>query len=69
MHAGYGKKWLTEILKNRGADPEAYHTVRDRCGELVAATVATATPAEIAAIKERAAALLAKAQGEGEKSA
>ncbi len=64
MHAGYGKKWLSEILKARGADPNAYDEVRQKCGELVEANVKTATLDEIAALKTRAAALLEAAQRE-----
>jgi hypothetical protein len=63
MHAGYGKRWLKELLAVRGEDPAAYDHIRERCGQLVSDCVSTATPEEIAAIKQRAGALMAKAKG------
>ncbi len=50
IHAGYGKRWLRELLAARGEDPARFEVVRERCGELVKACVETATPDEIAAI-------------------
>ena len=61
MHAGYGKRWLKELLAVRGEDPTAYDQVRDRCEKLVSRYVSTATPKEVAAIRKAASALLAKA--------
>jgi uncharacterized ferritin-like protein (DUF455 family) len=62
IHAGYGKKWLQRLLELRGEDPAHYDKIRDRCAELVANEVAKADPAEVAALKEVAAALVAKAE-------
>jgi len=61
IHAGYGKHWLKELLAARGEDPVAYERVRERCGELVADCVSTATASEIAALKGVATSLLTKA--------
>jgi hypothetical protein len=61
MHAGYGKRWLKELLAIRGQDPAAYDQVRERCEKLVSDHVGTATPEEVAAIKKVASALMAKA--------
>jgi Protein of unknown function (DUF455) len=61
MHAGYGKHWLKELLAIRGQDAEAYDQIRKRCGELVTDFVSTATPNEVAGIKEVASALITKA--------
>ncbi|MGH9503993.1 MAG: DUF455 family protein [Terriglobales bacterium] len=62
MHAGYGKHWLKELLAVRGQDPTAYDRVREHCEKLVSDCVSTATPDEIAAIKEVATALMNKAR-------
>jgi uncharacterized protein DUF455 len=62
IHAGYGKYWLKELLAARGQDPTAYGQVRDRCEKLVSDYVSTATPDEVAAIKQVASALMAKAR-------
>jgi uncharacterized ferritin-like protein (DUF455 family) len=61
MHAGYGKRWLKELLAIRGQDPAAYDQVRERCEKLVSDYVGTATAEEVAAIKRIASALMAKA--------
>jgi uncharacterized ferritin-like protein (DUF455 family) len=61
IHAGYGKRWLKELLAVRGEDPANSEAVRHRCGELVRACVATATTEEVAAIKRVANDLMAKA--------
>ena len=61
MHAGYGKRWLKELLAIRGQDPAAYDQVRERCEKLVSDCVGTATAEEVAAIKQIASALLSKA--------
>jgi uncharacterized ferritin-like protein (DUF455 family) len=61
MHAGFGKHWLKELLTVRGQDPGAYDQIRNRCEELVKEFVAGATPDEIAALKQTASNLLARA--------
>src|ERR1700732_222584 len=61
MHAGYGKHWLKELLAVRKEDPAAYDQVRERCGKLVSACVATATEEEVTAIKKIANALMIQA--------
>lgn len=58
MHAGYGKRWLVELVRARGLPPQALDAIHDRCGELVAATVAGATGTEIADIRAVTARLL-----------
>lgn len=62
LHAGYGKRWLKELLAIRGQDPAAYDEVRANCEKLVRDYVATATPAEISDLKRIADRLLARAQ-------
>lgn len=62
MHAGYGKHWLKELLAARGQNPTAYDQVRERCETLVSNCVRSATPGEVAAIKQTASALIAKAR-------
>jgi len=61
IHAGYGKHWLRELLTIRGEDPGAYDSVRERCGQLVAECVATATPQESSEIKDVARRLMDRA--------
>jgi uncharacterized ferritin-like protein (DUF455 family) len=61
IHAGYGKRWLKELLRARGEDPGAHDAVRERCGTLVSDCVGTATAEEIADIKRIAGALMEKA--------
>jgi len=61
IHAGYGKRWLKELLAIRGEDPAAHDQVRERCGKLVSDYVSTATAEEVAEIKKVASALMAKA--------
>ena len=61
IHAGYGKHWLKEILTVRGEQPQIHDQIRERCGQLVADFVKTATEQEIADIKKTANALIAKA--------
>ena len=68
IHAGYGKRWLKELLAVRGADPGTYDAVREQCGKLMTDFVNTATVAEIAGLKKVAAALLEKAAQFGEAS-
>ena len=60
IHAGYGKRWRKELLLARGEDPGAHKSIRHRCGQLVPEYVATATPQEVADLKERADAMLHK---------
>jgi len=60
MHAGYGKRWLRELLSVRGQDPATYDQVRERCEELVRSVVSTATAQEVAALKDVANALLTR---------
>jgi hypothetical protein len=62
IHAGYGKHWLQEILQVRGEDPGSYDAVRTRCGELVDATVASASEVEKAEIRQVADRLLHRAR-------
>jgi len=54
IHAGYGKRWLTALIEARGLPPDTFEHVRARCDELVAATVASATAAEVADIRAAA---------------
>jgi uncharacterized ferritin-like protein (DUF455 family) len=62
IHAGYGKRWLRELLAAQGQDPGAYEDVRKNCETLVARYVGTATSGEITELKTVAARLLGKAQ-------
>jgi hypothetical protein len=61
MHAGYGKRWLKELLAIRGQDPGAYDGIRERCEELVTDVVRTVTDKEVADIKTVANTLTSKA--------
>jgi uncharacterized ferritin-like protein (DUF455 family) len=63
LHAGYGKRWLKELLTVRGHNPETHDEIRERCGQLISNYVNTATPEEVAALKQTASALIAKATG------
>jgi hypothetical protein len=62
IHAGYGKRWLNELLAIRGQDPAAYDQIRERCERLVSNYVGTATPQEVFDIKRAASALITKAK-------
>jgi hypothetical protein len=62
LHAGYGKRWLKELLAVRGEDPAAYDRIRERCAELISAYVGTATSKEVSEIKTAASDLIAKAR-------
>jgi Protein of unknown function (DUF455) len=62
IHAGYGKRWLKELLAIRGQDPAAYDQIRERCERLVSDYVGTATPQEVADIRRAASALITKAK-------
>ncbi|HST12903.1 MAG TPA: DUF455 family protein [Terriglobales bacterium] len=64
MHAGYGKHWLKELLSTRGEDPASHDQVRNHCEKLVSNYVRSATPAEVADLKEVASALIAKAKSQ-----
>ena len=62
IHAAYGKKWLTEVLKLRGgASQPSLDAIRDRCGELVTSVVSSATSEEKVRIGQIAQAMIAKA--------
>ncbi len=61
MHAGFGKRWLKELLAVRGQDPAAYDHIRERCEKLVSDFLGTATVEEVTEIKRIAGALVAKA--------
>lgn len=63
IHAGYGKRWLKELLAVRGEDPAAHDQIRERCGQLVSEFVSTATPVEVADLKRVASNLIARAAG------
>jgi uncharacterized ferritin-like protein (DUF455 family) len=52
IHTGYGKKWLSQLLHNRGQDPEDYSEVKDHCERLVQNVVDTVTEQEIDEIKQ-----------------
>lgn len=61
MHAGYGRKWLQKLMELRGEDPSHYKSIRERCSALVEAVVSTATPEEVAELKQTAEAIVEKA--------
>lgn len=58
MHAAFGKRWLKQLLSVRGEDPGQYEAIREHCGELVRACVASAAPSEVEAIKRVASVLI-----------
>jgi len=60
IHAGYGKRWLRQLLTVRGQAPSDYERIRERCREMVADFVLSATPDEVSAIKRVANALISK---------
>ena len=60
IHAGYGKRWLRQLLTVRGQAPSDYERIRERCREMVADFVLSASPDEVSAIKRRANALISK---------
>jgi uncharacterized protein DUF455 len=62
LHAEYGRRWLKELLRRRGEDPDAWPQVLERCEQLVAAQLARATDADRDAIVARAEALLELAE-------
>lgn len=61
IHAEYGRRWLKQLLVQRGRPAEAYAHVLTECERLVAARVAEATADELASIQECADRLIAKA--------
>jgi len=63
LHAEYGRRWLKDLLEQRGEDPESWPTVLERCERLVAERVASATASDRARIIEAAEALVAEATG------
>jgi uncharacterized ferritin-like protein (DUF455 family) len=62
IHAAFGKRWLIALIEQRGLPAAAFEHIKERCEALVAATVATATPDEIADIRAVAEHLIARAQ-------
>jgi hypothetical protein len=62
IHAHYGQRWLTSLIDSGYPAAADVDSIRARCSELVAATVATATPAEMAELRHQAETLLAKAE-------
>ncbi len=62
IHAHYGKHWLTTLAQSEPDVIPAPEVVRERCSELVEATLATATDTERAEIHAIAAAIMAKAR-------
>jgi uncharacterized ferritin-like protein (DUF455 family) len=62
IHASYGKRWLEALLKTRGVDPAQITQVRERCGELITAMIQRATPEEKSKLRNKAEALIAKAE-------
>ncbi len=63
LHAEYGRRWLKDLLEQRGEDPESWPTVLERCERLVAERVASATASDRARITAAAEALVAEATG------
>jgi hypothetical protein len=61
LHAEYGRRWLKDLLEQRGEDPESWPAVLERCEQLVADRVARATDAERGRITAAADALVAEA--------
>lgn len=64
IHAHYGQRWLNTLVDGgyAGAAGLDVAAIRARCSQLVAATAASATPAEQAALRQQAQALIEKAQ-------
>jgi broad specificity phosphatase PhoE len=61
LHAEYGRRWLKQLLTERGEDPESWPRVLERCEELVAARLAEATDDDRRRIVAAAEELLAEA--------
>jgi uncharacterized ferritin-like protein (DUF455 family) len=62
IHAEYGRRWLKQLLEQRGRSGEDYADVLTECERLVAARVARATPEETQAINACAARLVVEAR-------
>jgi len=62
MHAGYGRKWLQNVMEIRGEDSGKFKEIRERCAELVQAVVQTAEPGEVAELRLLVDAIVAKAE-------
>jgi Protein of unknown function (DUF455) len=62
IHAEYGRRWLKELLEQRGRPGDDYPDVLAECEQLVAARVARATPEEADAITACADRLVSEAQ-------
>ena len=61
IHAEYGRRWLKQLLVQRGRPAEAYVDVLTECERLVGARVAEAGADELASIRACANRLIAKA--------
>jgi hypothetical protein len=61
LHAEYGRRWLKDLLEERGEAPDSWPAVLERCEQLVADRVARATDGERARITAAADALVAEA--------
>ena len=62
FHAEYGRRWLKVLLPQDGMPVSTVDDLREQCQQLVEAQVATATAAEVTAIRETATEIIAKAQ-------
>ncbi len=62
IHASYGNRWLTELLKQRQPENPDPHVIRERCGELVEAVINSATDDDRREIRAIAEAIIAKAE-------
>jgi uncharacterized ferritin-like protein (DUF455 family) len=62
LHAEYGRRWLKDLLRQRGEDPESWPQVLERCEQLVHERLAQATDADREAILARAQTLLRRAE-------
>jgi hypothetical protein len=61
FHAEYGNRWLAALFERRSTSPRDAHEIRERCEQIVADYVATATAEEKTEIHAIAARLLEKA--------
>jgi uncharacterized ferritin-like protein (DUF455 family) len=66
LHADYGRRWLRRLLEVRGADPESWPAILERCEQLVAERVGRATPKDLERIRPCADALVAAAERRAE---
>jgi uncharacterized ferritin-like protein (DUF455 family) len=62
IHASYGNRWLTELLRRRKAENPDPHAIRDRCEALVQAMVDQATEADRQEIRDIAEKIIVKAE-------